>query len=88
MEGVFVHVPLPRYIGNRALGRQRKSQITRYFTAQMLHYHRLKSDSEDYKSEQVRGFNLPSLFVVLTGLLEVQSVGVPGSARRLISQYF
>ena len=41
----------------------------------MLHYHKLKSDSEDYKLEQVRGLNLPSLFVVLTGLLKVQSVG-------------
>ena len=36
------------------LARQRKLQITRYFTIQMLHYHKLKSDSEDYKLEQVR----------------------------------
>ena len=47
---------------------QRKSQITRYFTTQMIHYHKLKSDSEDYKTEQVRVFYLPSLFVVLKGL--------------------
>ena len=56
-----------RYGGIRhalALARQRK---LRYFTAQMLHYHKLKSDSEDYKLEQVRGFSLPSLSVVLRG---------------------
>ena len=54
----------------------------------MLHYHKLKSDSEDYKLEQVRGLNLPSLFVVLIGLLKVQSVGSLGSIQRLISKYF
>ena len=44
----------------------------------MLHYHKLKSDSEDYKLEQVRGFNLPSLFVVLKGFLELQSADILG----------
>lgn len=31
------------------LARQRKPQITRYFTTQMLHYYKLNLDSEDYK---------------------------------------
>ena len=41
---------------NLALARQRKLQITRYFTTQMLHYHKLNPDSKDYKLEQVRGY--------------------------------
>jgi hypothetical protein len=71
-----------------ALARQRKSQVTRYFTTQMLHYHKLESDSGDYKLEQVRVFHLPSLFIVLTGFLELQSADILGSTLRLISQYF
>ena len=35
--------------GAEPLARQRKSQITRYFTTQTLNYHKLKSDSKDYK---------------------------------------
>ena len=49
------------------LARQTKSQITSYFTTQMLHYHKLRLDSEDYNLEQVRVFSLPSLFVVFKG---------------------
>ena len=54
----------------------------------MLHYHKLESDSGDYKLEQVRVFHLPSLFIVLTGFLELQSADILGSTLRLISQYF
>jgi hypothetical protein len=32
-----------------SLARQRKPQITGYFTRQLLHNDKLKSDSEDYK---------------------------------------
>jgi hypothetical protein len=35
--------------GTVSLARQRKPQITRYFTNQMLDHHKLNSDSEDYK---------------------------------------
>jgi hypothetical protein len=67
------------------LARQRKLQITRYFTTQMLHYHKLESDSEDYKLEQVSGFKLPGLFVVLKRFLELQSAGILSSTLRLIT---
>ena len=63
----------------QSLARQRKLQVTRYFTTQMLHYHNLRLDSEDYKVEQVRAFNLPSLFLVLRRFLELQSAGILGS---------
>ena len=53
----------------------------------MLYYHKLKLDSEDYKLEQVRGFGLPSLYVVLKRFLELQSAGILGSTLRLISQH-
>lgn len=36
------------------LARQRKPQITRYFATQMLPYHKLKSDSDGYKQEQIK----------------------------------
>jgi hypothetical protein len=61
-----------------ALAHQSKSQITRYFTTQMLYYHKLKSDSEDYKYEQVRSFDLPSLFVVLKRFFRVAERGYFG----------
>ena len=51
----------------------------------MLPYHKLKSDSEDYYLEQVRDYNIFSLFVVLTRFLELQSVGILGST---LSQCF
>lgn len=63
------------------LARQKKSQITRYFTTQMLHYQKLKSDSEEHL-EQVRVFHLHSLYAVLKG--QSQSVG----ARFYTEAYF
>lgn len=64
-----------------SLARRRKSQITRYFTTYMIHYQKLKSDSEEHL-EQVRVFHLPSLYAVLRG--QSQSVG----ARFYTKAYF
>ena len=50
----------------------------------MLYNHKLKLDSEDYKLEQVKGFDLPSLYVVLKRFLELQSAGILGSTLRLV----
>jgi hypothetical protein len=38
-----------------------------YSTTEILHHHKLKSDSKDYKSKQRRVFYLPSLYIVLRG---------------------
>ena len=53
----------------------------------MLHYHKLKSDAEDYNLEQVRAFNLPSLFIVLGNFLELQSVGISSSTQSYFSVF-
>lgn len=75
--------------GYLPLAHQRKPQITRYFTTQTLHYHKLKPDSEDYKQEQAKVFYLPSLTVVLKGLRVAERVHFGFQAHRgLISQYF
>ena len=36
----------------QALARQRKSQTTRYFTTQMLHHHKLRLASKDYRKNK------------------------------------
>ena len=45
-------------LGVQLLHAKKKLPITRYFAIQMLHHHKLKSDSEDYRLEHVRGFKL------------------------------